>query len=389
LTSGISIVHTLPWPDPSVRALAVGTDGHVWAAGTGGVAEFDGSAWHTHTVPLSQTLRALAVDPTTGAVWLGDGDAYEGDVAVYSSTWQVPGTFGAPVTALAVDDEGRAWAGTWGEGVYRQDGSGGWTNYRVEDGLASNYVLAALADEGTVWFSTKPYGIIGGPHGGIARHDLATGTWEVYTTEHGLPADSLLPQAPAPVYALARGGDGTMWAGTEQGVSFLADASWWGIYTATHGLRPGPVMAVATGHEAVVAAPRAGLDVLDRSTVVGSPPTAQIVAVDPPTLTLGMELTLSGEGEDSDEGGERIVAWDWSSDRQGPLCTTATCVLSYTLFTPGTHTLTLRVQDDEGVWSAPAEATVVVEPPKRVYLPLVLSKVEGLALSALEEPVLK
>ena len=84
-----------------------------------------------------------------------------------------------------------------------------------------------------------------------------------------------------------------------------------------------------------------------------------------------MNLTLSGGGEDGDEGGERIVAWDWSSDKQGPLCATPTCVLTYNLFTSGVHTVTLRIQDDEGVWSTPAEATVFVEP-RRVYLPLIL-----------------
>jgi hypothetical protein len=372
LTSGISVTYTLPWPDPSVRALAVGTDGHVWAAGPGGVAEFDGSAWHTHTVPLSHTLRALAVDPTTGAVWLGDGDAYEGNVAVYTGTWRTAGTFSAPVMALAVDGDGRAWAGTWGDGVHRQEGSGGWTNHRVKDGLASDTVLAAVPGAGAIWFGTWPYLSGQGPRGGIARYDLATGTWQVYTTAHGLPLDILLPEAPAPVYALARGPDGTIWAGTAQGVSFLADAPWWGNYTTTHGLRHGPVMAIVAGNEAVVAAPRAGLDILDRDAVVGSAPTAQIVAVDPLTLTLGMELTLSGEGEDGDEGGERIVAWDWSSDRQGPLCTAADCALPYDLFTPGAHTVTLRVQDDEGAWSAPAEARVVVEEARRVHLPLVV-----------------
>ena len=179
LTTGVSIAHTLPWTDPLVRTLAVGADGHVWAAGDEGVAEFDGSAWHTHTVPLSHTLRALAVDPASGAVWLGDGDGAKGNVAVYTGTWQTAGTFGAPVMALAVDEAGRAWAATWGNGVYRQDGSGGWTRYRAADGLASDNVLAAAAGGGSAWFGTAPYLSGQGPRGGIARYDLAAGTWEV------------------------------------------------------------------------------------------------------------------------------------------------------------------------------------------------------------------
>jgi len=382
LTSGVSVVHTLPWADPLVRALAVGANGHIWVASDGGIAElapssvegFDGNAWHTHTVPLAGTPRALAVDPASGAIWLGGGDGADGGVAVYTGAWQTAGTFGAPVTALAVDEADRVWAATWGEGVYRQDGGGGWTRYRAVDGLASNNVLAAVAGGGTVWFGTAPYLSGQGPRGGIARYDLATGSWRVYTTAHGLPADTDYLQSPADVYALARGVDGTIWAGTEQGTSFLADADWWGIYTATHGLRTGPVMAIAAGDEAVVAALAAGLDILALDAVPGSAPTAQILTITPPTLALGMSLTLSGGGVDGDEDEERIVAWDWSSSLDGPLCTTADCELPHNLLTPGVHTIALRVQDDEGVWSAPAEATVIVEEGWLVYLPLVVRK---------------
>jgi len=371
LSSGISVVHTLPWPNQPVRALAVDTGGHVWAAGAGSVAEFDGDAWHPHAVPHNCTLRALAVDAQTGHVWLGGGDGVDGGVAVYTGTWQMAGTFPAPVMALVVDDDGRAWVGTWGEGVYRQDGSGGWANYRVEDGLASDYVLAAVNRDGEICFGTRPYVSSQMWHGGIACFDLATGTWQVYTTTHGLPLDVLLPEAPATVYGLARGPDGTIWAGTEQGVSLRADLAWWGIYTTAQGLRPGPVMAIAAGSDAVIAAPPAGLDILDQGAVPGSPPIVLTMTVASPTLAPGMDLALSGAGEDGDEGGNRIVAWDWSSNLDGSLCTTVTCTLPYTLFTPGAHTVALRVQDDEGVWSAPAEARVFVAL-RQVHLPLVM-----------------
>ena len=380
LSSGISTAHTLPWPDPSVRALAMGTDGHVWAAAAGGMAElvpssaegFDGMTWQTHTVPLSHTLRALAADPTTEAVWLGDGDGAQGSVAVYTDTWRAAGTFGAPVTALAVDAAGRAWAGTWGEGVYRQDGSGGWARYRAADGLASDNVLAAVADAEAIWFGTSPYLSGEGPRGGIARYDLAMEAWQAYTTVHGLPADVSFLQSPAPIYTLAQGEDGMVWAGTAGSVCFLADADWWAAYTSTHGLRTGPVMAVIADAGTVVAAPAAGLDRLDPTATPGALPVAQIDALSPLTLTVGTTLTLSGSGLDGDEGGARIVAWDWSSSLDGPLCTSANCALPYSLLTSGVHSITLKVQDDEGGWSVPVTGTVMVEESQRVYLPLVL-----------------
>jgi hypothetical protein len=371
LTSGVSLTHTLPWAEPLVRALAVGTDGHAWAAGDGGVAEFDGSGWQVHTHPLIGTPRALAVDPASGAIWLGGGDA-TGSVAAYTGTWQVAGSFAAPVTALTVDEEERVWAGTWGDGVYRQDGSGGWTRYRDTDGLASDWVLATAAGGGAVWFGTYPYLSGEGPRGGIARYELAMGTWRTYTTAHGLPADTSFPQAPASIYTLALGEDGWPWAGTVDGVRFLPEGEHWFPYTTTHGLRGGPVLALAAGNGTVIAAVPAGLDRLDLGAVPGSPPTAQIVEVAPLTLTLGTTLTLSGESGDGDEGGAQIVGWDWSSSLDGPLCTSASCTLPYDLFTPGVHSITLRVQDDEGVWSAPVTEAVEVKGTQRVYLPLVL-----------------
>jgi ligand-binding sensor domain-containing protein len=372
LSGGVSATHRLPWGDAMVRAMAIGTDGSVWAAGDGSVADLDDGVWQTHTVPLTGTARALAVDPSEVAVWLGGGDI-DGGVAVYDGSWKVEGAFGAPVTALAVDETGRAWAGTWGNGVYRQDGDGGWTNHRVTDGLASDYVLGAVAGEGAVWFGAKPY--VGTPaRGGISRYDLIAEMWRVYTQAHGLPAVDLSVEHEAPdcIYALDRGADGKVWAGTEQGVSFLAGEDWWASYTATHGLRTGPVMAISVEGETVVAATSRGLDVLDRSVMIGEAPTAQIDAVSPLKLSARMTLTLRGGGADNDEGGGRVVAWDWSSDLDGPLCTLADCELPSELFTPGEHVISLRVQDDEGSWSEVVQTTVIFGDAWQIYLPLIV-----------------
>lgn len=373
LGSGISVVHTLPWADQSVRALAVGSNDHIWAAGAGGVAEFDSLTWQTHTVPLIGAARALAVDPATNAVWVGGGDS-GGGVAVYAGSWQAAGTFPAPVMTLAVDEAGRVWAGTWGDGVYRQDGAGGWTRYRDTDGLASDQVLAAAAGSGAVWFGTAPYLSGSGPRGGVARYDLAAASWQVFTTAHGLPADAVFSQTPASVYALAADECGWAWAGTVDGVRYLPAGSQWLVYTTAHGLRGGPIWALAATSQTVIAAGPTGLDRLDRAAVPGNPPMAQIVTVSPLSLTMGVSLTLSGSGTDHDENGARIVAWEWTSDRDGPICSTANCLLPHALFTPGTHALALRVQDEEGVWSEAVMAQVTVVPAHRVFLPLTLKQ---------------
>jgi hypothetical protein len=126
------------------------------------------------------------------------------------------------------------------------------------------------------------------------------------------------------------------------------------------------------GIDTAVAATPTGLDRLDPGTMSGAPPVAQIDAVSPLTLTVGATLTLSGQGVDGDEGGAGIVSWDWSSSLDGPLCTSPSCTLPHRLLSPGTHSATLKVQDDEGMWSVPVTETVVVEESHQVYLPLIL-----------------
>lgn len=65
---------------------------------------------------------------------------------------------------------------------------------------------------------------------------------------------------------------------------------------------------------------------------------------------------LSRHGVDGNETGKRIVVGDWTSAQDEPLCTTAACSLPHDLLTPGQYTVALRVQDDEGVWSAAEKA---------------------------------
>ena len=195
-----------------MRALAATDNGHVWVATANGVAEFDGATWQRRALPVAGTPRALDASPVGDAIFIGGGDGY-GYVTLYAGTFVLTWDFNAPVMALAVDTAGRLWAGTWGAGVFRQDGQGGWTQFRDTTGLASDWVITAAAADDAVWFGTSPYLSGGGSRGGIARYDLSTGDWLVFTTTHGLPADAGLPQAPAPVYALNVDSRDWVWAG--------------------------------------------------------------------------------------------------------------------------------------------------------------------------------
>src|SRR5215470_141961 len=93
-------------------------------------------------------------------------------------------------------------------GAARQDGQ--WQTYSkasTNGGLPEDHVWAlALGADGTLWAGTLD---------GLARLDK-NGEWRIYSTAStygGLPHDSVL--------ALALGADGTVWAGTEGGLARL------------------------------------------------------------------------------------------------------------------------------------------------------------------------
>ncbi|MEZ4730313.1 MAG: hypothetical protein R3E79_24555 [Caldilineaceae bacterium] len=374
---------TLPWPDPQVRVLAAGPNNSLWAAGPHHLATWDGQQWQAVAAPFAATIRALAIHPQTGDLWVGGGDN-SGALARYDGqSRQTVSAIAELITALVIDQAGGLWVGTWEGGVYYQPGAAtdfnsGWTQYRTGDGLASTLVRTAAVDANSVWFGTEPYLDTAGYHGGISRYDRSKGTWQTYTTTHGLPIATELPGAPASIHALVVDDAGLAWAGTPQSVHLQATARLWMTDTATLS----PITALAAAGELVIAAQADGaLHYIDRTITPGQPPTAEFTTRSRDSLTLTDTLHLTATAGDQDEAptdaAAQILAWDWQSNLDGPLCTTADeCTLPASILTPGTHTLSLRVQDDEGVWSAPVTTTVTIqaEAPAsegQVYLPVI------------------
>jgi len=97
-------------------------------------------------------------------------------------------------------------------------------------------------------------------------------------------------------------------------------------------------------------------------------PVATIVRLSSAELTLADTLSAIGAGQDSDATNQ-IIAYQWSSDLGLSLTTNAPTVLIPTIASattagalgPGVHRLQLRVQDDEGEWSAPDTALIFVD----------------------------
>ena len=71
-------------------------------------------------------------------------------------------------------------------------------------------------------------------------------------------------------------------------------------------------------------------------------------------------LIARGIGQDSDHTPE-ITGYRWISDKDGQLATTAVMTRSAATLSPGTHVLSLQVQDSEGLWSEAVSTSIYVD----------------------------
>ncbi len=84
-------------------------------------------------------------------------------------------------------------------------------------------------------------------------------------------------------------------------------------------------------------------------------PTASITSIDPNPAMVGESITFTGSGSDPDG---TIADYSWESNLDGLLGGTAILVLD--TLTAGTHTISFKVRDDDGVWSDPDTQQVEV-----------------------------
>jgi len=377
-TSGISVTQNLPWSNPVVVGITSADTNHQWVIGPHNLAKLNNGVWQNQVPPFAASLRALVLHPTTGALWLGGGDS-TGALAIYDGSWHMVSAVSEPVTTLLVDSANNVWVGTFGGGLYRHIGTvadlnSGWTHFTINDGLASDYVLATAASGDSLWFGTSPYFSGQGYHSGISRYKLSDNSWHTYTITDGLPADLALSQATAAILSLTVDAQGVPWVGTQNGIYRLATPAVWVQHVATGGMAVRAL--VANGNLLIGARSSGQLDRLDLTATPGNPPTATIAPVSTPVISPIDLLTLAASAVDHDEptipADAQILAWDWRSNRDGPLCTTATtCQISGRDLSLGVHTISLRVQDNEGVWSQPVTTTITVTKQSQVYLPLV------------------
>ncbi len=110
------------------------------------------------------------------------------------------------------------------------------------------------------------------------------------------------------------------------------------------------------------------------------PPRATIHTIFPRELAVqGTDVvTFYGSGQDSDEAGGRIVNYLWQSSLNGVLGTGAKLTIPANQLVPGIHTISFKVQDNEGDWSREVTRTLTVvdaqgnNPAYWLWLPVVM-----------------
>jgi len=88
------------------------------------------------------------------------------------------------------------------------------------------------------------------------------------------------------------------------------------------------------------------------------PPTAYIDSISPNPAQQGQSVSFSGHGNDPDGS---VVAYEWRSSIDGFLSNSSS--FSTSSLSVGTHTISFRVQDNDGAWSSTVTATLTINSP--------------------------
>jgi len=174
----------------------------------GGIMSYDGQNWGLITedqgIPYNEIV-ATDVDPDN-RVWFSFGAAFGNGIGIKEGIdWifitKTHGLNHGYINAIQTDNDG-AWVGSR-RGINRIENDSVISGYSIDDGLVSDMVYALTKDhEGSLWIGTDE---------GIS---LFNGTvFKNYTMADGLPSDKVL--------SLVTDSNGTVWAGTDSGLAYF------------------------------------------------------------------------------------------------------------------------------------------------------------------------
>ncbi len=171
----------------SITALALAPNGELWVGTSQGLSRFtvDGQWQAFLSDGLPSEITVLAHD-RFGDLWVGAGQGVLRVTPALPEQIQLPDSPDWPMTvrvvALAPGADGALWVGTYLEGVFQRDADGNWRSFTQANGLAGNTVHAiAAAPDGSMWFGTD---------GGLSRLTM-DGQWQRFGEAEGLPSGTV------------------------------------------------------------------------------------------------------------------------------------------------------------------------------------------------------
>jgi hypothetical protein len=142
----------------------------------GGVSKYDGTIWTKYNSANSGLLNdhiRAISEDSLGNMWFGSS------VGVHKfdgTTWTYFET-PANVTELILDSSNNIWVGTWGNAIYRYDGFL-FENITVANGIANPYIQVLKENvDGTIWIGTE---------NGLTIYEPLTAEFNSYYTSSGL-----------------------------------------------------------------------------------------------------------------------------------------------------------------------------------------------------------
>ena len=194
---------TAPDNPPSSTVLALFNDNeqNIWAGMQTGLLRLSRAAINTFPLPDAANADFGTVYPDPdGSLWVASTHLYRINARRDDSELVAPPAPGIRVRTVMRDSSGALWIGTEGDGVFRSL-HGRQVQYTRRTGLVNDFVRALLESrDGSVWIGTDE---------GISRWH--NGSLTNYLEPQGLAYFS--------IRTLAQTRDGDVWIGTERGVS--------------------------------------------------------------------------------------------------------------------------------------------------------------------------
>jgi signal transduction histidine kinase/ligand-binding sensor domain-containing protein len=223
---------------------------------------------------LSNPAVTSILEDDNGRIWVAtvDGldvlDRQTGYFTVYRHKTSDPSSLAnSTILSLYVDREGILWAGTYGGGVCKLDpGRNKFPLLQYDPNDPKSISSFGLLEDhaGQLWFAMYGQGIL--------RLNRASGQYTLYRHDQDDPEDSLLDNF---VVSVSEARDGTIWAGTNQGLNALDPLSGQVTHYKNNDEKPGDPFALGGGAvnytledsqgQLWIAMP-SGLDRFDRST---------------------------------------------------------------------------------------------------------------------------